>query len=81
MLVAGVRARAQFDTGRPLTWVMLAGFVVVFVGAACLWWANEVRHRPVSAGVRLSSRASARRREDDSEAGDGQPKEDLSGRE
>jgi uncharacterized membrane protein len=47
MLIAAVRAHAQFDTGRPLTWVMLAGFVVVFVGAAYLWWANE-RRTPVS---------------------------------
>jgi hypothetical protein len=37
ILVAAVRARSEFFTDRPLTWVMLAGFVSVFIGSAYLW--------------------------------------------
>jgi hypothetical protein len=43
ILVGAVRARGEFDTGRPLTWVMLVGFVAVLVGSAYLWYAVEVR--------------------------------------
>jgi hypothetical protein len=32
MLVAAVRARAEFDTARPVTWLMLGGFVAILVG-------------------------------------------------
>jgi len=53
MLLAAVRARTQFDTGRPLTWLMLAGFVAVLLGSAYLWYAMEIRPRRDSAdGVR-----------------------------
>ncbi len=75
MLVAAVRARAEFLTDRPLTWVMLAGFIVVFVGAGCLWWTNSTRH-----GTARGREGSARGREDDTEAGDRQPEQDLPGR-
>ena len=34
ILVAVVRARHEFFTDRPLTWVMGMGFVVMFVGSA-----------------------------------------------
>jgi hypothetical protein len=43
MLVAAARARAEFDTGRPVTWLMLVGFVAVLLGSAYLWYAMEVR--------------------------------------
>ncbi len=43
MLAAAVRARGQFDTGRPLTWVLLVGFVGVLVGSAWLW-RTQARH-------------------------------------
>ncbi|GAA4348845.1 hypothetical protein GCM10023145_09700 [Angustibacter luteus] len=41
MLVAAVRARGEFDTGRALTWVLLAGFLGVLVGSAFLWLRYE----------------------------------------
>lgn len=46
MLIAAVRARAEFDTSRPVTWLMLGGFVTVFVGSGALWYTmeNRVRH-------------------------------------
>jgi hypothetical protein len=43
MLVAAVRARAEFDTGRPLIWLMLGGFVSVLLGSAYLWYTMEIR--------------------------------------
>jgi drug/metabolite transporter (DMT)-like permease len=33
ILVAAVRARSELLTDRPLTWVMGAGFVLVFAGS------------------------------------------------
>jgi hypothetical protein len=47
MLIASVRARTEFDTGRPLTWLMLGGFVVVLLGSAYLWYTMETRPRRV----------------------------------
>jgi hypothetical protein len=49
MLVAAVRARAEFDGSRPLTWLMLGGFVAVLLGSAYLWYSMEVRPRRVMA--------------------------------
>ena len=46
MLIAAVRARAEFDTSRPVTWLMLSGFVGVLLGSMCLWWTMEMRLRP-----------------------------------
>ena len=46
MLIAAVRARAEFDTGRPVTWLMLGGFVAVLLGSAYLWYTMEMRLRP-----------------------------------
>ena len=43
MGVAAVRARDELLTDRPLTWLMLVGFVVVLVGSGYLWLANEGR--------------------------------------
>ena len=49
MVIAAVRARAEFDTSRPLTWLMLGGFVAVLLGSAYLWYTMEIRPRPVAA--------------------------------
>ena len=43
MGVAAVRARDELLTDRPLTWLMLAGFVMVLTGSGYLWLANEGR--------------------------------------
>ncbi|HZX98341.1 MAG TPA: hypothetical protein VFE92_02440 [Dermatophilaceae bacterium] len=47
MLIASVRARTEFDTGRPLTWLMLGGFVAVLLGSVYLWYTMETRPRRV----------------------------------
>jgi hypothetical protein len=49
MLVAGLRAHAEFDTGNGLTWLMLAGFGAVLAGSAVLWFSMTVRTRHVPA--------------------------------
>jgi len=46
MLIAAARARTEFATGRPLTWLMLAGFVAVLLGSAYLWFTMEIRPQP-----------------------------------
>jgi hypothetical protein len=43
MLIAAVRARGQFDTGRPVTWLMLGGFVGVLLGSTYLWYSMEMQ--------------------------------------
>jgi hypothetical protein len=43
MGIGAVRARSELRTDRPLTWVMLAGFVAVLAGSVSLWLANESR--------------------------------------
>jgi hypothetical protein len=48
MLIGAVRARGEFDTGRPLTWLMLGGFVAVLLGSAYLWYTMEIRPRRLS---------------------------------
>jgi hypothetical protein len=45
MLIAAVRARAELNTGRPLTWLMLGGFLAVPLGSAYLWYMMEIRPR------------------------------------
>ena len=45
ILIGAVRARAQFDTGRPLTWVLLGGFLAVLLGSGYLWFTMEIRTR------------------------------------
>jgi hypothetical protein len=40
-----VRAHAEFDTSRPVTWLMLGGFVGVLLGSAYLWFTIEIRPR------------------------------------
>ena len=44
ILIGAVRARAEFDTGRPATWLMLSGFVAVLIGSAWLWYVMESGH-------------------------------------
>jgi hypothetical protein len=44
-LVGVVRARTEFDPGRPLTWLLLGGFLAVLVGSMYLWYAMERRPR------------------------------------
>ena len=46
ILVGAVRARAQFNTGRPLSWILLSGFVAVLLGSGYLWYTMEIRARP-----------------------------------
>lgn len=43
MLVAVLRAPGEFAPDRPLTWLLLIGFVGVLIGSAYLWYAYEVR--------------------------------------
>lgn len=54
ILVAAVRAHAEFLLGRPLTWVMLAGFLGVFAGSIWLW-----RAEPHVTDLRESTRLDA----------------------
>ncbi|HWI02134.1 MAG TPA: hypothetical protein VNT27_17535 [Propionibacteriaceae bacterium] len=46
ILIGAVRARAQFNTGRPLSWILLSGFVAVLLGSGYLWYTMEIRARP-----------------------------------
>ena len=46
MLIAAVRARGEFDTSRPVTWMMLTGFIAVLLGSGYLWYTMEIRPRP-----------------------------------
>jgi hypothetical protein len=45
MLIAVLRAPGEFAIDRPLTWLMLTGFVSVLLGSAYLWYAYEVAPR------------------------------------
>jgi hypothetical protein len=45
ILVAGVRAHAEFDPGNVLTWVLAAGFVVVAAAVAALYGRMELQNR------------------------------------
>lgn len=45
MLLAAIRARTEFLTDRPLTWLMLAGFTAVLTGSTFLWYTQETRGR------------------------------------
>lgn len=50
MLVAAARAADEFAIDRPLTWVMLVGFVTTALGSAYLWFYQRPRteHRPAN---------------------------------
>lgn len=54
MLIGAVRARPEFETGRPLTWLMLGGFVAMLLGSAYLWFRMEIR--PKRAAAQLDDR-------------------------
>ena len=45
ILVAGVRAHAEFDPGNVLTWLLAAGFVVVAAAVAALYGRMELQTR------------------------------------
>jgi hypothetical protein len=45
ILVAGVRAHAEFDPGNVLTWLLAAGFVGVTAAVAVVYWRMELRTR------------------------------------
>jgi hypothetical protein len=45
ILVGAVRARTEFYPDRPLTWLLLTGFVAVLLGSSYLWYAMEIRPR------------------------------------
>jgi len=53
ILVAAIRARGEFDSRMPLTWLLLAGFVAVLAGAAYLSYAMGNRAR--TSGGRLAA--------------------------
>jgi len=44
-----VRALAEFDTGRALTWLMFGGFVALLLGSADLWYTMKIRRSPAAA--------------------------------
>jgi hypothetical protein len=48
LLVAGVRAHAEFDTGNALTWLLLVGFAGSALGLALLYLRMEAAQRPPS---------------------------------
>ncbi len=47
IMVAGLRARNEFDPTRILTWLLVGGFVAVLIGALVLRW--RMRRRPPTA--------------------------------
>jgi hypothetical protein len=60
MLIGAVRAHAEFHTGRPVTWLMLGGFVGVLLGSAYLWFTMEIRPRHRDPGGQSASSSSRR---------------------
>jgi hypothetical protein len=50
MLVGGLRARGDLHADRPLTWLLVVGFVGALIGAVYLWWSMR---RP--AGTRVTT--------------------------
>ena len=47
--VAALRARDDFDTSRPLTWVFAVGFVALAIGSAILYARMQRRAARASA--------------------------------
>lgn len=45
MLLAAIRGRDDVHADRPLTWVLLAGFVATLAGSLRLWWLMDGRER------------------------------------
>jgi hypothetical protein len=52
ILFAAVRARGEFFTDRPLTWLMLGGFIAVLTGSAYLWSTQTAREARAPGGNR-----------------------------
>jgi hypothetical protein len=50
MLIGALRALAEFDTARALTWVMFGGFVALLLGSAYLWYTMQIRRVPAAVG-------------------------------
>lgn len=42
ILIAALRAPGDFYPGRPLTWLLLAGFLALLAGSAYLWLVQEI---------------------------------------
>jgi hypothetical protein len=45
MVIAGIRAHAEFTTGRAATWIFAVGFVAAAVGVWVFYWRTERRAR------------------------------------
>ncbi|MEA2704830.1 MAG: hypothetical protein QOD63_2775, partial [Actinomycetota bacterium] len=45
ILIAAARAHSEFDTSRPMTWLLLAGFVAALVAAVAISVAMDRRAR------------------------------------
>ena len=54
MLIAAVRARAEFGTSQAFTWLMLGGCVAVMLGSAYLWYTMEILPRRPKRGSRVA---------------------------
>ncbi|GAA2033726.1 hypothetical protein GCM10009740_25320 [Terrabacter terrae] len=54
MLVGGLRARGDLHADRPLTWLLLTGFVATLAASLRLWWVMARADRKTRAGLRGS---------------------------
>ncbi len=45
MSIAAIRARGEFFTDRPLTWVLLVGVIAMLIGSSSLWYSMQRRGR------------------------------------
>jgi hypothetical protein len=45
ILIGALRASSDFYPDRPVTWLMLIGFLVVLLGSAYLWYSMEISSR------------------------------------
>jgi len=52
MLIAALRASTEFATDRPLTWLLLVGFVGVLAGSAYVWFRQEIGPRRTASATR-----------------------------
>ena len=54
MLVGGLRARGDLHAERPLTWILLTGFVATLAASLRLWWVMARAVRATWSGLRGS---------------------------
>jgi len=54
MLVGGLRARGDLHAERPLTWILLTGFVATLAASLRLWWVMARAVRATRSGLRGS---------------------------